>query len=714
MFLAAMIDHQINQGLIDHEFRYVANEEWKSVYVAGTFNGWDKSRTALSLGPDGHTWRATVMIPYGAHQYKFVLNGDKWITDPGNPRSQDDGNGNINSILVILPPDFGIPASPQDGVIATSVLKHEMNLPDLNFDQNKLSFRLTLRKGDCKSVKVVTKSGESAPLSVLKRDELTETVTAAIPWNRRGDLLYHFVLTDGAKTYSFGPKGLTSSDAGNWYVLRAANFRPFSPPSWAQSSVFYQIFPDRFANCSKANDPKTMAAWTDAPKYFNRYGGDIAGVRQHLDYLNGLGINGVYFNPVMAAPSNHRYDPADYYRIDPEFGTNAEFARLASDLHSRNIRVVLDQIFDHCGTTFGPFADLLQFQKESRYQDWFTVKSWPVQVQEDPPYVAWFGFPSMPKLNLSNPATKDYLFGSVDYWMQYAKLDGWRLDVANEVPQPFWREFRTRVKANNPQAWIIGEEWGDANAWLKGDQWDASMNYPFRFAVLNGIAKGQGSASQLVESLLNNYRMYAPQVSRAQLNMLSSHDTARFITEAGGNAKRAALGAYVQFTWPGTPSIYYGEELGMLGGADPENRRGMEWNRVTRQNELLPVYSKLAYLKTHLPVLALGEPEALPGDDSQNVAAYGRRTNNDFLVVLLNRGGKAARLNLTVPQDHRSHTFLNCMSGISIKPTKGRIQIEIPPLNAKVLVLSTPQNRRIVEDAGRSTNRFLTTLRSQS
>ncbi len=516
-----------------------------------------------------------------------------------------------------------------------------------------------------------------------------------LDWDRSGLLAYAFRITDGQLTTFFDANGIEVNPKKD-FELRGEDFKPLTVPSWVEQSVFYQIFPDRFDNGDKSNDPKDVQPWNSEPTYVNRFGGDIAGVEKHLDHLKGLGINAIYFNPVMRANSNHRYDPADYYQIDPEFGTNDQFAKLTKILQGKGIRTVVDQIFDHCGITFGPFKDLLENQQESKYKDYFFVNSWPVTVKENPPYTGWWGSPYMPKLNLQNKQLYDYLMDSVDYWHKHAAISGWRLDVANEVPEWFWRDFRKRVKGLEPNAYIVGEVWGDASQWLKGDEWDASMNYPFREAVLGYVATGKLKASDFMRRLMNVYNLYAPQVSRNQLNLISSHDTPRFLTLCGGNRDLAKLGAIVQFTWVGSPSIYYGEELGMEGGKDPQNRRPMRWDLDRPDNSMLQLYKKLVHLRTSSAVLQSGDPIVIGAWDREGVAAYARLLGNEAAVVVLNRSNSLQTKSIALTEGlPRNDSWTDGLTGkvISADP-QGRLQIRMEPLSA-VIALSHPPSSHV-------------------
>ncbi len=669
----------VNLQGVSHEFRYEADKDFKSVSVAGTFNNWDSG--ANPMVANGRVWTATINLKPGAHQYKFVLDGVTWVTDPKG-RDVADGNGHTNSALTIVPQDYLTnPGREGDSVITESAIEFRPEVPFLNYDQGGLTVRIRTRTLDIMRVEVRS-GGKDILMSRSPQDELVDVWTARIPWDRRKKLSFYFACVDGSAVRLVGPRGITSYDRSNVFTLDPMSYKPFEVPDWVENSVFYQIFPDRFDNGDSANDPKVKTPWTDDPTYFNRYGGDIAGIRRRADYLKRLGVNAIYINPIMAANSNHRYDPGDFYRVDPEFGTNEQFIELTKGLSKEGIKVVLDQIFDHVGITFPPFVDVLKNQQKSKYKDWFFIKSWPVEVRPNPPYVGWWGTEYMPKINLANKDAYDYLMKSVDYWMSKATLAGWRLDVANEAPQWFWKDFRKRVKGHNPNAWIVGEVWTDAGEWLKGDQWDASMNYPFRDVCLGFFAKKQTKPSEFVNGLMRVHNLYAPQVSRNQLNLISSHDVPRFLTEAGGDKRLAAMAAVTQFTWPGAPSVYYGEELGMEGGADPMNRKGMRWDLVEPKNGLLELYTKLAHIRLGAKVLAAGKPIIFNQDDTKQVAAYGRKWNADFAVVVFNRSDKPQSAEIQLPNDWKKE-IVNALTGERVTvPSSGMLSLDLPPFSA--------------------------------
>ncbi|MCW5937544.1 MAG: alpha amylase N-terminal ig-like domain-containing protein [Fimbriimonadaceae bacterium] len=665
-----------------HTFTYVPDRPASRVNLAGTFNNWNKDATSMTLGADGKTWTAKLDLPLGKHYYKFVLDGDTWVTDPKAP-SESDASGYVNSVLYLFPPDYGTPAVRGDGTIAASALAHRQEMPSLNWDRGKLLLTLRARPHDL--VKVFCIAGDrKVPMTDAGGDDFYTYYQAAMPWSMEGDIDYCFRIEDGPTVRYFGPDGL--SDKPETFKLEHKTFKPFQPPSWVEKAVFYQIFPERFANGDKSNDPPNVQPWDAEPRYDNWMGGDLAGVRQNMGHIVSLGVDAVYFNPIFEGPSNHHYETTDYLKVDHRFGTNEEFRDLVQELKAAGVRTVLDGVFNHTSIDFFAFKDLLQNQEKSKYAHWYFVKSFPVIAQDKPSYEAWWGFPSMPKLNLLQPEVSRYVLTVPDYWNDFAKIDGWRLDVANEVPMEFWRQFRTAVKTKNPEAWIVGEEWGDASGWLKGDQWDASMNYPFRGAVLGFVAQKQLKPSDFWKRLNALYDSYGPQVSRNMLNLLGSHDTPRLLHECGGDGRLARLAAMIQFTWVGAPSVYYGDELGMEGGADPQNRRGMRWDLATPDNPYLSLYRKLGKIRRETPALQSGDPSLLEANDEEAWLAFARTYGDERAVVVVNRGESPARVKLDLPESLMSAGFYDLLNERAAAIEGGALRLEVPALSVAILV----------------------------
>jgi cyclomaltodextrinase len=624
---------------------------------------------------DGKTWSLDLELKYGRYQYKFVRNGSQWLNDPKADKNEDDGNGNVNSVIFITPPDFINSPKRGDGIIAESAIEHKTSLPYFNVDGETCSITLRTRKNDVDSVAVVV-NGKSVETSILYTDELYEYHQAELSWNRKDDLNYQFVVRDGGKV-------LQGSNLQ--FSVPHASFKPYIVPSWVQNSVIYQIFPDRFENGNKSNDPKDVMPWDGKPTYSNRFGGDIAGVEKHREYLKSLGINAIYFNPIFKSPSNHRYEADDYLKVDPEFGTNAEFSQLAKSLHSSGIATILDFAFNHTSVNTTQFSDLVKNGPASAFKDWYFPKSFPVVPGRPETYEAWYGFASMPKLNTVNPATTEYLLKVCNYWIKTVGIDGMRLDVANEVNPNFWRTMRPYVKALNSKEWIVGEIWGDGNPWLQGDQFDSVMNYQFREAAIRFVAHNTENGIQFANDLVRVHRSYPPQVSRNMMNLLSTHDTPRFITECGGDRNLAKLGAVIQFTWVGEPSVYYGEELGMEGGKDPENRRGMEWSKATLDNDMLKFYRKIIAVR----------------------------------LVIFNRSSQPKQFHLRVPQSIArlaKKGLFDAFTGTEYSAPERPITVDVKPRSFVILVSHPHSNssRSSQSQSGRGSVQRRANLRNRS
>lgn len=359
-------------------------------------------------------------------------------------------------------------------------------------------------------------------------------------------------------------------------------------PDWVKHTVWYQIFPERFANGDKSNDPKGTKPWNsnDHPGRNDYYGGDLQGVLDHLDYLQKLGVNGIYFCPVFRASSNHKYDTIDYLQIDPDFGDKALFAKVVNEAHKRGMKVMLDAVFNHLGDQSMQWQDVLKNGKKSRFAKWFHINHFPVTTYNDPskgegePAYETFAFEKhMPKLDTANPEVQDFLLEIATYWVKYFDIDAWRLDVANEVDHHFWRRFHDAVTAIKPDFYIVGEIWHNARPWLNGDEFSGVMNYPYTLQIEDHFFKKAQTAKELTEHLTDQLMMYRDMNNQAMLDMLDSHDTARLLTAAHGDKALALQALTFMFVQTGSPCIYYGTEMGMSGGEDPDCRKPMDWSK---------------------------------------------------------------------------------------------------------------------------------------
>lgn len=593
-------------------FRYVPSTPANSVAVVGQFNNWDRAQNPLHFNPERKDWEGKVSIHCGVYPYLFVIDNKSWVRDPHAP-TVSDANGNLNSQLVVLPPEFGVkPAKVGDGVITTSAILHNPTIIDTcRRTKNTGWVSLRTRAKDIQSVKLITEpNGKVIMAHQTSTDPIYEGWKASFRFNQNEKLRYFFRLTDRETILDYGANGVQAKGHAVPFVQDMAHYPLPNEPEWFKHAVIYQIFPDRFENGDPSNDGPGVKPWGTIPTpstWKIRLGGDLQGIINRLPYLKRLGINCIYLNPIFKALSNHGYDTTNTFEVDPRFGTNALLKVLVEKAHHSGIRVILDGVFNHVSPQFFAFQDVIKKGSKSAYASWFFIRKYPVEVKEgQDTYATFAGVPTMVKVNQDNPSARAYFLRVAKYWIQTTHIDGWRLDDANEVSSSFWRDFRKVVKRANPMAVIIGEEWGDAHPWLQGDMHDSVMNYRWRDAVLSAFVKPNGRMNDLVTSL-NGIRSDYPEACFAnEFNLLGSHDTERIFTLCQGDFLKEAKCLVFQFLYPGVPTVYYGDEIGMAGGHDPDDRRPMIWNRAKWNRPIFDLFKSLIHLRRTEPALVNG------------------------------------------------------------------------------------------------------------
>jgi len=456
----------------------------------------------------------------------------------------------------------------------------------------------------------------------------------------------------------------------------------FKAPDWAKSAVFYQIMPDRFANGDTANDPEGISEWGETPTTDSFFGGDLQGIINQLDYLADLGINALYLTPIFEAPTNHKYDTTDYKKVDPHFGDLELLKKLVEKAHSKNIRVVLDAVFNHISANSPQFRDVIEHGEHSKYADWFHIHSFPVKVEEGSPNYDAFGFfAQMPKLNTANPETRDYLLDIAQYWLKEVGIDGWRLDVANEIDHTFWRDFRRLVKDINPEAYIIGEVWNNSLRWLEGDQFDSVMNYPLSDRLTEYLQNEDIDADTFAATIGNLLMRYPQQANEVLFNLLASHDTPRILTLLGGDKRKLKLATAFLFTFTGTPCIFYGDEIGLEGEADPDCRKCMIWEEDGQDRDLLAHYKLLIRLRKEHPALRTGRFRFLKAGGQERSFVYERRDADAHFTIWMNPSGEPTSLSLSLDGSWR-----DALSGEPVVPVDGSVRVHLDPLSFKILL----------------------------
>ncbi|MFD0048820.1 glycoside hydrolase family 13 protein [Actinomycetes bacterium NPDC127524] len=520
-------------------------------------------------------------------------------------------------------------------------------------DQETLHIRIRTKKNDVQEVQLLHgdpyewDKASLEPMKISGSDSLFDYWHIHVkPEYRR--IRYGFFLKSGEEETYLTEKGFfeeAPDDVGYYFAFPYIHkTEVFNAPEWVKETVWYQIFPERFGNGNSDIDPEGALPWgSKEPSPDNFFGGDFEGVIEHLDHLEDLGINGVYFTPIFKAYSNHKYDTIDYFEIDPQFGDKETLKRLVSECHKRGIRVMLDAVFNHSGYYFEPFQDVLKNGGNSPYKDWFHPHSFPLHAGERPNYET-FGFVgSMPKLNTYNKDVKKYLLDAAAYWIKEFDIDGWRLDVANEIDHQFWREFRQTVREIKPDLYILGEIWHDSMPWLRGDQFDAVMNYPFTANILNLLAFDKINAKQFMNNISSVYHSYPENVFSVAFNLVGSHDTPRILTECGGDEDKTRLVFSLLLTFMGTPCIYYGDEIGLSGEMDPGCRKCMEWDQEKQNLRMYHHIKELIALRKQEPLLSNeGQFEFLPSLH-ENLVAFRKFTDKKSVLIAANPSGEPVK-----------------------------------------------------------------------
>ncbi len=500
------------------------------------------------------------------------------------------------------------------------------------------------------------------------------------------------------------------------YTQQYPRIEGVDTPDWVKDAVFYQIFPDRFAKSERVEKPNNLQPWGSQPTVEGYQGGDLIGVVERLDYLQELGVNAIYFTPVFQSASNHRYHTHDYEKVDPMLGGNEALRELVEAAHARNIRIVLDGVFNHASRGFFQFNDILEHGPHSAYIDWFTVTDWPLHPYDGnhpPNYLAWVGNRALPKLNTDNPQVREYIMRIAEFWIREYDIDGWRLDVPAEVEtEGFWEEFRQRVRAVRPDAYIVGEIWHDAPEWLQGDRFDATMNYVFTSSIIafaaaervsESLVKGRSyypypgidapEFGRRIERLLN---LYDWRVTQVQLNLLDSHDTARLLSIARGDKATVRLATLFQMCYPGAPSIYYGDEIAIRGAEqydephhDPDARWAFPWDDPDSwDTEMLDYFKRAIALRHAHPVLRHGGYQQLYAEGQ--CYAFARQDGTETLVIALNAGEEPRDIEFSLDTPLQEGASLQRLFGAGEGRVSGdgQVQVSLPAREGVVLALS--------------------------
>ena len=421
-----------------------------------------------------------------------------------------------------------------------------------------------------------------------------------------------------------------------------------SVPYWVQDAIFYQIFPDRFYRSKQNNQSIELQSWGSPPTVRGFQGGNLRGIIEKFDYLLDLGVNALYLNPIFSSTANHRYHTNDYFKIDRTLGTLEDFRALLDVAHSNQVRVILDGVFNHSGRGFFAFTDLLDNGPESRYLNWYFINGFPLDAfgaGKATRYKAWWDIKDLPKLNTDNPAVREYLMSVSRYWIEQG-TDGWRLDVPAEIDDDeFWAEFRQEVRKVNPDAYTVGEIWDGNPRWVGDGHFDGLMHYTLREAILKLVGR-EIPVTEFAEKMEDFLTMYPRENVYAMYLALGSHDTRRLMTKLDDDLNKVKLAFLLQFANPGAPAIYYGDEIGLKGGKDPENRGAFPWDENEWNHDLRDYVKKLISARKRNPALRRGDLQRVYLSQENGWYAFARTLGENQIVVAINATEESHQLSI--------------------------------------------------------------------
>ena len=480
---------------------------------------------------------------------------------------------------------------------------------------------------------------------ILSRELVYQVIYTAQVRPEYKRLMYYFEIEADGEAYALYENKLcpkAEMDSTSKQFFKYAWLNPsdvIAPPAWVGETVWYQIMPDRFHRHHDAPRDKKFRKWGDFsnPRWNDLYGGTLRGITEKLDYLRDLGVSGIYMTPIFKSNTNHKYNTFDYTEIDPDFGTEDDLREMIREAHSRGIRVMLDAVFNHCGSEFAPCRDVREKGREPRYFDWFFINSDDFAREDystaDGRFYSFSFWAGMPKLNTNNPEVVKYFSDLCCYWAREWDIDAIRFDVGDEISHSFLRSLRTAVKAVKPDIYLLGEIWMDSLNWLSGDEYDAVMDYPFTGCVNDYWKNPKLTARDFMYAMNYCHSLYPEQVNSAMLNFLDTHDTAR-AAESAENRDVLLQKLAILMTMTGAPCLYYGTEIAMKGAREPYNRACMPWEEIERGDHdgFLSQIRELISLRKTTPALRGNELSYRLDSGRPRLLSYTK--GGDILVVI--------------------------------------------------------------------------------
>ncbi len=758
---------------VEVTFEFRPPERAEFVYVTGDFAGWSSTVHRMTYFEEEDIWRTTLSLREGRHLYKFVVDGTDWLHNPANPLKEEDGHGGFNSILKIGEAyEVEFDETIGDDVIREEGLRFALdNVKHFNpYGENKVRIAFRTATNDVEEVKLFIAGAEKESYRLFRmvsgpRFDYFVTHIRTL----QDDLAFYFLIRDGEMVKYYGGEGSSGPGGSvNKFVSKDTFADFFHTPEWARHVVWYQIMIDRFRNANPENDPENTLPWgrdwyrpTEREEEYGFYhviwdrmfGGDLTGVKEKLSYLQHLGITAIYFNPVFESNTHHKYDADCFIHIDDNFyqkgdidkienqiltdpdtwqwtPTDKYFLKFIESAHAHGIRVVIDGVWNHSGEGFAPFVDLKERDKESLYKDWFVVTDWEEfksYAHLGRGYEGWAGFGGLPVFKEDEyglvPPVRDFIFNVTRRWMKpgignFAGVDGWRLDVPMDVASPFWRDWRKLVRELNPEALLIGEVWGNAEGWLRGDKFDSVMNYQLAMILVDYFIDQETkiSAEEFNQRVFELVLRHPHQATLVQYNLTNSHDTDRILSmirnpdrpfdaqnrtqdECGRDYDISApterdfhimrLIWTFKFAFPGAPAIYYGEEVGMWGADDPHNRKSMWWGDIEFENEYEINYNLKNYLRRLIairntyPALRIGGLYPVMVDNERNIVIHKRVLGDEVVYIVTNNSDEPQKVN--IPSKENLWDIINAEG--EIKAINRARYTQISPLHAETTAI---------------------------
>ena len=532
--------------------------------------------------------------------------------------------------------------------------------------------------------------------------------------------------TDKKLNIYYGTSGIANfiSPSEKW-LYSEEDFKRHLVPDWVYGGVMYQIFPERF-NYSDTNSLfEEKVEWGSTPKRLEFQGGDLYGIIDKLDYIQNLNVNILYLNPIFLSGSTHRYDTWDHFKVDPKLGGEKALEKLIDELHARKMKIIFDTSLNHVHPKHFAFQDIIKNGEKSKYKDWFTIYEYPVHLKHrphlyentykvgwdgnekeykqylektfleteipvknidddgpivEPSYKSWWGVPDMPKINYSCEDARKWALDVTAFWINNFNIDGWRMDVAKEIDLLFWKDFRNIAKDSNQNVLLFSEIFGDTSQWLQGDMFDGTMNYSFRESMVDYFATKRMNISEFSDSLANLYFMYSFKALSSCQNLLSSHDVKRFLNRCSDDSSIYGP-IFMQATFPGIAGIYYGDEIGLNGGNEPNNREAFPWNDEGSWDINLQNYIReIMNIKSSNNILKYGNFQLLP---NQNDAIVFRRALRDkSLLCIFNRSED--QKNIKIPST--AHSIEQIFGNSDIQLDDGNILISELQKNTGLII----------------------------